>query len=92
VTIGVDLSQIVDELSRAFPAYPRNALEGLVGRCAAQFAGATVQAFVPVLIRRAAREQLTYLEQGASVQLAQAQAPAPTPTPTPTQSQALYAQ
>jgi hypothetical protein len=84
VTIGVDLSKIVDELSHAFPGYPRNALEGLVGRCAEQFAGATVQAFVPVLVRRAALEQLKYLEQGESAQAAQ--------VPAPTRSQALYAQ
>jgi hypothetical protein len=55
---AVGLDGVVDQLSRELPDRDRDDIEHAVAEAAAPFDDATVTAFVPVLVLRAARSAL----------------------------------
>jgi len=55
-------NELVTDLHRRHPRFPRATIARLVSRLAARFTDAPVQAFVPVLVRREALGQLRYAE------------------------------
>lgn len=57
----VQLAHVRDDLRREFPAVPGEVVDNQVARMEQAFTRARVRSFVPVLVRRGARERLRQL-------------------------------
>jgi hypothetical protein len=64
VDMASEMKPIVAELARRHPVFPVATIERLVSRTFEEYRDAKIQTYVPLLVRRAVRAQLLYVDDG----------------------------
>jgi hypothetical protein len=55
------IDRVTDELGQRFPGVPRSVVEQLVAERFRQFDGAPIREYIPVMVKRSAKESLTVM-------------------------------